>query len=67
MEINSVKEKMPSVEVGSFLVYAPQSAPKNSPWLVAEYYDDVNGFYCEAHEYFLEDATHWCELPKEPS
>ena len=39
---------------------------KNSRWLVAEYYDDVKGFYSESSENFLEDVTHWCELPKEP-
>ena len=45
-EIFNVKDKLPDVERGSFLVYAPKSFPKNSRWLVAEYYYDVKGFYC---------------------
>jgi hypothetical protein len=65
-EIFNVKDKLPEVERGSYLVYAPQSFPKNSRWLVAEYYDDVKGFYSESSENFLKDVTHWCELPKEP-
>lgn len=65
-EIFNVKDKLPNVEYGSYLVYAPQSFPKNSRWVVAEYYDDVKGFYSESSENFLEDVTHWCELPKEP-
>ena len=65
-EIFNVKDKLPDVECGSYLVYAPHSFPKNSRWLVAEYYDDVKGFYSESSENFLEDVTHWCELPKEP-
>jgi hypothetical protein len=52
-EIFNVKDKLPDVECGSFLVYAPKSFPKNSRWLVAEYYDDVKGFY----------VTHWTKLP----
>jgi len=67
IEIINVKDRLPNVERGSYLVYAPCSFPKNSRWLVAEYYDDVKGFYSESSEYFLEDVTHWCELPKEPS
>ena len=65
-EVFNVKEKLPSVEYGSFLVYAPKSFPKNSRWVVATYYEDRKGFYGEGCETFLEDATHWCELPKEP-
>ncbi len=65
-EVYSVKDKLPSVECGSFLVYAPLSFPKNSRWLVAEYYDDVKGFYGESCENFLDDVTHWCELPSDP-
>ena len=63
IEIVNVKDRLPNVERGSYLVYAPQSFPKNSRWLVAEYYDDVKGFYSESSENFLEDVTHWCELP----
>ena len=65
-QIFNVKDKLPNVECGSYLVYAPQSFPKNSRWVVAEYYDDVKGFYDEASENFMEDVTHWCELPEEP-
>ncbi len=65
-EIFNVKDKLPDVECGSYLAYARRSFPKNSRWLVAEYYDDVKGFYDEASENFMEDVTHWCELPKEP-
>jgi len=67
IEIVNVKDRLPNVECGSYLVYAPESFPKNSRWLVAEYYDDVKGFYSESSENFLEDVTHWCELPKEPN
>jgi|LakMenEpi03Aug12_release.lakeMendotaPanAssembly.Ray.scaffolds.fasta_scaffold4409869_1 hypothetical protein len=61
------KNGLPKVEHGSFLVYAPKSFPKNSRWMVAEYYDDVKGFYSESSENFLPDVTHWCELPIEPT
>ncbi len=63
----TVKDKLPNVECGSYLVYAPQSFPKNSRWLVAEYKDDADGFYSESGDSFLEDVTHWCELPPEPN
>ncbi len=66
MEIISVNDRLPNVECGSFLVFAPKSFPKNSRWVVAEYYDDVKGFYSESSDYFMEDVTHWGELPKEP-
>ena len=46
-----------------FLVYAPYSFPKNSRWLVAEYYQDAKVFYSESSEEPLQDVTHWCELP----
>ena len=52
-EIFNVKDKLPDVECGSFLVYAPKSFPKNCRWLVAEYYDDVKGFYSESGENFM--------------
>lgn len=66
VQLISVKDRLPEVEHGSFLVYAPESFPKNSRFLVAEYYDDVKGFYSESSEHFLEDVTHWCELPFDP-
>ena len=52
-EIFNVKDKLPDVECGSYLAYAPRSFPKNSRWVVAEYYDDVKGFYDEAGENFM--------------
>lgn len=66
-EIFDVKDTLPNVEYGSFLVYAPKSFPKNCRWLVAEYYDDVKGFYSEASEEFLSDVTHWTTLPNDPT
>jgi hypothetical protein len=65
-EVFSVKENLPDVECGSFLVYSPTEFPKNSRWLVAEYYEDVKGFYSEADEHFIKDVTHWCNLPNPP-
>ena len=65
-EIFNIKDKLPDVEYGSFLVYAPKSFPKNSRQLVAEYYDDIKGFYSESSENFLTDVTHWTYLPDEP-
>jgi hypothetical protein len=55
------------IREGSYLVYAPQSFPKNSHWLVGEYYDDVKGFYSESGENFMPDVTHWCNLPSDPT
>jgi hypothetical protein len=66
IEIFNVKDKLPDVECGSFLVYAPQSFPKNSRWVVAEYYDDVKGFYSESGDCFMDDVTHWTNLPNYP-
>lgn len=66
MDIVNIKDRLPNVEKGSYLVYSPTNFPKNSRWLVAEYYDDIKGFYSESSENFLEDVTHWCELPKDP-
>ena len=65
-EIFDIKDELPNVECGSYLVYAPESFPKNSRWIVAEYYDDVKGFYDEGGENFMKDVTHWTELPKSP-
>lgn len=65
-QVFCVKDKLPDVECGSFLVYSPTQFPKNSRWLVAEYYRDVKGFYSESSEEFLQDVTHWCALPNEP-
>ena len=63
----SVKDRLPNIECGSFLVWSPTQFPKNSNCLVAEYYDDVKGFYSESSEDFLEDVTHWQPLPEPPS
>lgn len=64
-KIFKVEDKLPDEE-GSFLVYAPKNFPKNSKWLVAEFYEDAEGFYGESCENFLDDVTHWCELPEDP-
>lgn len=61
-----VKDRLPSEECKSVLVYAPRSFPKNSRCVVAEYKDDAKGFYSESGEDFMEDVTHWCELPNQP-
>jgi len=66
MQVFDVNEVLPT-ERGSFLVYAPQSFPKNSRWVVAEYYEDVKGFYSESGDSFMPDVTHWCHLPKDPT
>jgi hypothetical protein len=65
-EVFNVKDKLPGVEHGCYLVCAPHGFPKNSRWVVVEYCDGVKGFYGESSENFMEDVTHWCELPKEP-
>lgn len=63
----SVEERLPE-KMGHFIVYCPQSFPKNCRSVVAEFYidGDFKGFYGEACESHLEDATHWCELLPEP-
>ena len=66
MEVFNIKDELPNVEHGSFLVFSPTMFPKNSRWVVAEFYDDVKGFYSESSDTFLSDVTHWCELPNEP-
>lgn len=65
-EIFNVNDKLPDVEHGGFLAYALEGFPKNSRWVVAEYYADVKGFYSESSDNHLPDVTHWCELPDEP-
>jgi len=68
MEVIRVKDKLPE-KMGHFLVYAPKSFPKNCRWLVAEFYidGDFKGWYGEACEDYLEDVTHYCEIPNEPN
>jgi hypothetical protein len=66
MEVVDFSIRRPE-KCGSYLVFAPESFPKNSRWMVAEFYDDNNMFYSEAGmENALPDVTHWCELPAEP-
>ena len=64
-KIFSITEKLPEKQ-GCYLVYAPKSFPKNSRWLVAEFYEDNNTFYSESSDYAIEDVTHWTKLPPEP-
>ena len=60
----SVKEAYPK-ENGSYLVLAPESFPKNSKFIVAEFYTDNNTFYSEYNDEPLEDVTYWTFLPEE--
>ncbi|MGV0982812.1 MAG: DUF551 domain-containing protein [Polynucleobacter sp.] len=64
-ELISVKDRLPAT-YGSYLVYAPQSFPKNSRFVVAEFYDDNNTFYSESSDSPMPDVTYWMELPREP-
>jgi len=61
----AVKDRLPD-RCGSYLAYAPRSFPKNSRWVVAEFYDDNNTFYSESSDEPMPDVTHWVNLPKEP-
>lgn len=65
MELFAVSEKLPE-KAGSYLVFAPNSFPKNSRFIVAEFYDDNNTFYSECSDQPLPDVTHWAYLPAEP-
>ena len=65
MELFSVSEKLPDKD-GSYLVFAPRSFPKNSRFMVAEFYDDNNTFYSESSDSPLPDVTYWAYLPAEP-
>ncbi len=67
MELFNVKDKLPE-KFGSYLVFAPLSFPKNSRFMIAEFYDDNNTFYSESGgEHALPDVTHWAYLPAEPT
>ena len=56
----------PPKKDGSYLVLAPQSFPKNSRWMVAQFYTDNQTFYDEGHgEHALPDVVAWTELPPE--
>lgn len=63
----NVKDRLPDVKIGSFLVWPPTQFPKNSKCVVAEYYEDSGGFYDEAYENFISDVTHWMPLPEPPT
>lgn len=60
----SVKEVLPK-EDNSYLVLATKSFPKNSKFMVAEFYTDNNTFYSKYTDEPLEDVTHWTFLPEE--
>jgi|1_EtaG_2_1085319.scaffolds.fasta_scaffold00269_31 hypothetical protein len=64
----SIKENGLPKEGRFFLVYCPQSFPKNYRGVVAEFYVDGNFkmFYDEAFENPIEDATHYIPLPEAP-
>jgi len=64
MELFAVSVKLPEKD-GSYLVFAPRSFPKNSRFMVAEFYDDNNTFYSESSDQPLPDVTHWSYLPAE--
>jgi len=61
-----VEDELPE-GCGSYLVYAPESFSKNSPCVVAEFYDDNNTFYSESSDNPMPDVTHWMPLPEKPS
>ena len=66
MKLISVKDKLPDSE-GCYLVYAPRSFPKNSKFVVAEFYKENNTFYSESNDRPMEDVTHWMCLPDDPT
>ncbi len=65
-ELFKVKDRLPEKD-GSYLVLAPKSFPKNSRFVVAEFYDDNNTFYSESSDEPMPDVTHWTYLPDEPT
>lgn len=50
---------------GSYLVWAPESFPKNTQCVVAEFYSDNGKFYSEGGS-VMPDVTHWMNLPDSP-
>jgi len=60
----SVLDRLPLME-GHYLVHTPKSFPKNCKYQIGELYSDDNSWYNESDDY-LDDVTHWCELPKAP-
>jgi hypothetical protein len=65
MEWINSEDRLPE-EYCQCLIYCPQSFPKNSRVLAANYYDDNKKFYCDAFEQVHEDVTHWMPLPEPP-
>ena len=61
----NIKEKLPEKQ-GCYLVNAPLSFPKNSTYLVAEFYEDNKIFYSASSDAPLEDVTHWMPIPEAP-
>ena len=51
---------------GSYLVWAPESYPKNTQCVVAEFYSDNGKFYSESGS-VMSDVTHWMNLPDDPT
>lgn len=66
MELFNCNDILPEKD-GSYLVYAPLSFPKNSRFMIAEFYTDNKTFYSESGgENALPDVTHWANLPDDP-
>jgi hypothetical protein len=49
---------------GHYLVFSRNSYPKNSKWLVAEYYLEDDVFYSESSDDPIDDVEKWAYLPK---
>ena len=62
VKIYNMKEQLPTEEK-CYLVFGGGS--KNSLWTIAEYYADIKGFY-DDNGTFLDNVTHWTELPEYP-
>lgn len=61
----SVTKRLPDA-YGCYLVWAPESFPKNTKCVVAEFYDDNGLFYSEDGS-IMRDVTHWMPLPQAPT
>ena len=61
----SVKDGLPK-EQCHCLVATGRHFPKNYRGVVAEFYPDVNVFYCESSDEPITDATHYIILLDEP-
>ena len=60
-----VSEVFPEKQ-GYFFVLTPHRFPKNSPYQIAEFYDDNKIFYEEHTDSPLDDVTHWLPIPPAP-